>query len=90
MDHTYSIIHFEIIFYDLQVLGFVGGVVGLFEQSFVDITDAVLEAYRNQVIIIINCRMCIASIAFFFSTLPLFLTCSEMMTLSSPRHRRVP
>lgn len=32
-----------------QVIGFVGGVVGLFEQSTVEITDKVLEAYRNQV-----------------------------------------
>ncbi|CAM9173104.1 unnamed protein product, partial [Sphacelaria rigidula] len=32
----------------LQVIGFVGGVVGLFEQSTVEIGDEILEAYRNQ------------------------------------------
>lgn len=33
----------------LQVLGVVGGTVGLFEQSTVEITDELLDAYRNQV-----------------------------------------
>lgn len=33
----------------LQVLGVVGGTVGLFEQSTIDITDELLDAYRNQV-----------------------------------------
>lgn len=32
-----------------QVLGVVGGTVGLFEQSTVDITDDLLDSYRNQV-----------------------------------------
>lgn len=31
-----------------QVLGVVGGTVGLFEQSTVEITDDLLSAYRNQ------------------------------------------
>lgn len=31
-----------------QVLGVVGGTVGLFEQSTVEITDELLAAYRNQ------------------------------------------
>ncbi|CAN0481870.1 unnamed protein product, partial [Scytosiphon promiscuus] len=33
-----------------QVLGVVGGTVGLFEQSTVEITDDLLDAYRNQVL----------------------------------------
>ncbi|CBJ31829.1 RecName: Full=Pyrophosphate--fructose 6-phosphate 1-phosphotransferase subunit beta; Short=PFP; AltName: Full=6-phosphofructokinase, pyrophosphate dependent; AltName: Full=Pyrophosphate-dependent 6-ph [Ectocarpus siliculosus] len=32
----------------LQVLGVVGGTVGLFEQSTVEVTDELLDAYRNQ------------------------------------------
>lgn len=31
-----------------QVLGVVGGTVGLFDQSTVEVTDELLEAYRNQ------------------------------------------
>lgn len=31
-----------------QVLGVVGGTVGLFEQSTVEVTDELLDAYRNQ------------------------------------------
>ncbi|CAM9430307.1 unnamed protein product [Discosporangium mesarthrocarpum] len=32
----------------VQVLGFVGGTVGMFDQQAVEITDALLNAYRNQ------------------------------------------
>lgn len=32
-----------------QVIGFVGGTVGLFERAHIEITDDVLDAYRNQV-----------------------------------------
>lgn len=32
----------------VQVLGVVGGTIGLFEQSTVEITDDLLDAYRNQ------------------------------------------
>lgn len=31
-----------------QVLGVVGGTIGLFEQSTVEVTDELLAAYRNQ------------------------------------------
>lgn len=63
------------------MIGFVGGVVGLFEQSTVDINDEILEAYRNQVMMRRLLHLKLSSVSAFTRTLPAFLSRSKPYVL---------